>query len=111
MVYWGGAGCGVSFLAPPIVRHLKDLSTSAKSHAAIMHFWDKSLMAEERTRIACLAFMETSVEESLDAHTCNIVEGSVISIMCDRFISKWPYDCFAARQHGLMVLAAYKCRI
>ncbi|KAI0283220.1 hypothetical protein BC826DRAFT_920716 [Russula brevipes] len=51
-----------------------------------VRFWDERLTTEERTRIACAAFVETRVlEEALDAHVCNI-DTSLI-YMCREFIS------------------------
>ena len=52
-----------------------------------VRFWDESLSTEDRTRIACAAFVETRVvEEALDAHVCNI--DTALIYMCREFISK-----------------------
>ncbi|KAH9969311.1 hypothetical protein BGW80DRAFT_1335542 [Lactifluus volemus] len=51
-----------------------------------VRFWDESLSTEERTRIACAAFVETHVlEDALDAHICNI--DTALIYMCREFIS------------------------
>lgn len=51
-----------------------------------LRFWDERLTTEERTRIACAAYVETRVvEEALDAHICNI--DVALIYMCREFIS------------------------
>ncbi|KAI9508507.1 hypothetical protein F5148DRAFT_890384 [Russula earlei] len=51
-----------------------------------LRFWDERLATEERTRIACAAFVETRVvENALDAHVCNI--DTALIYMCREFIS------------------------
>ena len=52
-----------------------------------VRFWDERLTTEERTRIACAAYVETRVvEDALDAHICNI--DTALIYMCREFISK-----------------------
>jgi hypothetical protein len=52
-----------------------------------LRFWDERLTTEERTQIACAAYVETRVvEEALDAHICNI--DVALIYMCREFISK-----------------------
>jgi len=52
-----------------------------------LRFWDERLTTEERTGIACAAYVETRVvEEALDAHICNTDVGLIY--MCREFISK-----------------------
>jgi hypothetical protein len=52
-----------------------------------VRFWDERLTTEERTRIACAAFLEAGVvEDALDAHICNI--DVTLIYMCREFISK-----------------------
>ncbi|KAI9455242.1 hypothetical protein BJY52DRAFT_1280837 [Lactarius psammicola] len=56
-----------------------------------VRFWDERLPTEDRTRIACAAFVETRVvEEALDAHVCNI--DTALIYMCREFISKLLLD-------------------
>ncbi|KAH9993527.1 hypothetical protein BJV77DRAFT_349009 [Russula vinacea] len=51
-----------------------------------VRFWDERLTTEERTRIACAAFLEAGVvEDALDAHICNI--DVTLIYMCREFIS------------------------
>ncbi|KAI0266953.1 hypothetical protein BC834DRAFT_87541 [Gloeopeniophorella convolvens] len=51
-----------------------------------VRFWDERLSTEERTRIACTAYVETRVvEEALDAHICNI--DTALIYMCREFIA------------------------
>jgi hypothetical protein len=52
-----------------------------------VRFSDERLSTEERTRIACNAYVETRVvEDALDAHICNI--DTALIYMCREFISK-----------------------
>jgi len=51
-----------------------------------LRFWDERLTTEERTRIACAAYVETRVvEDALDAHTCNL--DTALIYMCREYIS------------------------
>ncbi|KAI9437449.1 hypothetical protein H4582DRAFT_2057821 [Lactarius indigo] len=68
-----------------------------------VRFWDEHLSTEDRTRIACAAFVETRVvEEALDAHVCNI--DTALIYMCREFISNTRLEVTYLTQRLLLDL-------
>ncbi|KAH9059019.1 hypothetical protein EDB87DRAFT_1577936 [Lactarius vividus] len=68
-----------------------------------VRFWDERLSTEDRTRIACAAFVETRVvEEALDAHVCNI--DTALIYMCREFISNTRLEVTYLTQRLLLDL-------
>ncbi|KAH9020844.1 hypothetical protein EDB85DRAFT_1895962 [Lactarius pseudohatsudake] len=68
-----------------------------------VRFWDERLSTEDRTRVACAAFVETRVvEEALDAHVCNI--DTALIYMCREFISNTRLEVTYLTQRLLLDL-------
>ncbi|KAH8995196.1 hypothetical protein EDB86DRAFT_3077673 [Lactarius hatsudake] len=68
-----------------------------------VRFWDERLPMEDRTRIACAAFVEARVvEEALDAHVCNI--DTALIYMCREFISNTRLEVTYLTQRLLLDL-------
>ncbi|KAF8267650.1 hypothetical protein EI94DRAFT_1700825 [Lactarius quietus] len=68
-----------------------------------VRFWDERLSTEDRTRIACAAFVETRVvEDALDAHVCNI--DTALIYMCREFISNTRLEVTYLTQRLLLDL-------